>query len=77
MTMVSPPRNAVPRAKSKNTTQLVVRVPEDWLPRLDALIDVIASEGVATTRTDVVRAAIAAGLGVLEARAVAPKKSRK
>ena len=74
MTMVG---RDVPRAKT-DSVQLAVRIPEGWLARLDALVPWIARPGVATTRTDSIRAALARGLDALEAeRAAESKKSKK
>jgi hypothetical protein len=78
MTMVS---ERMPRTKSVNTVQLVVRVPEEWLTRFDALLPWLAQPGVATTRTDAVRAALSSGLDALEAKRAAedakPPKARR
>ena len=63
--MVSRPD--VARQKS-DSLQLAVRLPMAWVPRLDALIPRLARPGVATTRTDAIRACIAAGLDALEKR---------
>jgi hypothetical protein len=67
----------VPRSKSENTVQLVVRVPEAWLDRLDALLPWLAQPGVATTRTDAVRASIAKGLDALEAKRASETETPK
>lgn len=64
------------RHKTENTTQIAVRLPEDWLARLDALIPWLARPGVATTRTDAIRAAIAEGLVSLEAKRAEETKPR-
>jgi hypothetical protein len=63
MTMVA--TETVPRAKT-DTLQLAVRIPREWLARLDALVPKIAQAGVQTTRTDAIRAALAKGLDALE-----------
>jgi hypothetical protein len=65
--------NGVPRAKT-DSFQLAVRIPRAWLGRLDALVEKIAQPGVATTRTDAIRAALAAGLDALEARVSSKRK---
>ena len=70
MTMVA--IKDVPRPKS-DSVQLAVRIPTPWLERLDALLPWLAQPGVATTRTDAIRAALAAGLDALEARRAADK----
>jgi hypothetical protein len=67
----------VPRQKNENTTQLAVRLPEAWLARLDSLIPWLAKPGVATTRTDAIRAALARGLDALEAERQGETKARK
>jgi hypothetical protein len=66
--------SGMPRAPSENTTQIVVRIPEAWVKRADALIPTLGRPGVAVTRTDAIRAAIAEGLDSLEARAKPKKK---
>jgi hypothetical protein len=57
----------MPRVPSDNTTQFALRIPAPWLRRADRLIPIMARPGVSTTRTDVIRAAIARGLEVFEA----------
>jgi hypothetical protein len=73
MTMVA--TKDVPRPKS-DSVQLAVRIPAPWLERLDALIPWLAQPGVATTRTDAIRAALAVGLDALEAKRASEKPSR-
>ena len=63
MTMVS---SAVPRPPSANDEQIAIRLPKEWIERADKLRDVIAAPGVGVTRSDVLRAALARGLNVLE-----------
>jgi|HubBroStandDraft_2_1064218.scaffolds.fasta_scaffold178989_3 hypothetical protein len=68
---------SVPRKPSANTGSVVLRLPESWLARADALIEYLADRapGVELTRSDALRAALAAGFDVLEAKA--KKKTRK
>lgn len=60
------PHTEMPRPPS-DTVQIAIRVPADWLERADRLIPHVARPGVAATRTDVFRAAIARGLDSFEA----------
>ena len=71
-------QGAMPRAPSENISQVVIRIPEAWVERADELIAWIARPGVAATRTDVLRAALAKGLDALEVeRHAETKKSPK
>lgn len=65
----------VPRPPSANDTSIAIRLPEAWLRRADALIESLSTPGITVTRSDVLRAALAHGFEVLEARrdGVAPK----
>ncbi len=74
MTMVS---GSVPRKSSDNTTQIALRVPDAWLERCDALLSWISRPGINTTRTDIMRAALAHGLEALEQERAAESKPRK
>jgi hypothetical protein len=58
----------MPRAKSANDTQIGLRVPRGWLKRADKIAERISKDnnGVAITRADAMRAAIARGLNELE-----------
>jgi hypothetical protein len=68
----------MPRPPSENTTQIALRIPDDWIARADALIPWITRPGISATRTDVLRAAIARGLDALEAdRREESKKTAK
>ncbi|MBI2391515.1 MAG: hypothetical protein HYV09_18135 [Deltaproteobacteria bacterium] len=58
----------MPRPPS-DTVQIAIRVPSDWLDRADKLIPRVARAGVAATRTDVFRAAIAKGFDAFDAEA--------
>ena len=66
----------MPRAPTENSIQIAVRVPPAWLERADALAPTIARPGIAATRTDVLRAALARGLDALEQELRPPKKRR-
>ena len=47
--------------------QIAVRVPPEWVPKLDALAEAMSRPGIPLTRTDAIRACIAQGLSQLEA----------
>jgi hypothetical protein len=64
----------MPREPSENTIQIAIRVPKDWPDRAKALKSWIARPGVAVTRADVFRVALARGLEILEAERAADKK---
>lgn len=68
--------NRVGRKKTENTEQLVVRVPAPLRARLEALVPVMAQPGFSVTMTDVVRAALIAGVDSLES-AHAPKPRKR
>jgi predicted DNA-binding protein len=51
---------------AKSTTQITLRVPDEWLPRADALAKKLSRPGLPTTRVDALRAAIATGFEALE-----------
>lgn len=65
------------RPPSENSTQIAIRMPDEWLTRADTLIPWITRPGIAATRTDVIRAAIARGLAALEAEHAAETKAKK
>lgn len=71
--------SGMPRPPSENATQIAIRIPDEWLKRADALIPLITRPGISATRTDVVRAALARGLDVLEAEIgiAAPRPAKK
>lgn len=56
----------MPRPPS-DSSQVAIRLLNAWLRRADALIPYLARPGIAVTRTDVLRAAIAKGLDAFEA----------
>lgn len=64
---------SMPRPPS-DTTQVTVRVANDWIARADRLAEQLARPGLPVTRTDAFRAAIAYGLDALEAE---QKKTKK
>jgi hypothetical protein len=76
-------QEGMPRPASPNGSSVTLRLRETYLERADALVAFLSERaglGVALTRSDVLRAAIAQGLEVLEAQRDAkspPKKSRK
>lgn len=69
-------QGAVGRPKSENDVHVAVRLPQDTLDRADELRGELLA-GVTVTRSDVLRAAIAAGLEVLEEKHGKGKKRRK
>lgn len=80
ITMLSDVRNGVaveggvPRPPS-TAVQIAIRLPAEWLAEADALAIVMARPGFSTTRSDVLRAAIAKGLEVLRAETRPPPAS--
>jgi hypothetical protein len=69
--------SGVARPPSENSSQIAIRLPEEWLTRADALAPWITRPGIAATRSDVLRAAIARGLESLEAERATDAKSKK
>jgi hypothetical protein len=57
--------STVPRPPS-DTVQVAIRIPREWLAKADELAKRISRPGVTMSRTDALRAAIAAGFTVLE-----------
>jgi hypothetical protein len=55
----------MPRPKGKNTGQLSVNLPPEWIDELDELADRMALPGMTITRADTFRAAIRRGLDEL------------
>jgi hypothetical protein len=58
-------------SKSKNavSSQLAIRVPHEWISRLDALAKRLARNWEAPTRSEAVKAALIRGLEAFEAEA--------
>jgi hypothetical protein len=50
------------------TVQTAIRIPAAWVPRLHEIAGRISRPGIPITQADAMRAAIAEGLGVLEAQ---------
>jgi hypothetical protein len=68
---------SVPRKAGPNDGSVVLRLPEAWLARADALVGHLAAQspaGVELTRSDALRAALAAGLEVLERQTAKPRR---
>jgi hypothetical protein len=61
----------MPRKPGENTTQVAIRVPDSWLERCEALLPLISQLGMSTTRTDILRIALARGIDSLEKEYVA------
>jgi hypothetical protein len=64
----------MPRPKGKNTGQLSVNLPEEWIDELDQLAETMALPGMTITRADVFRAVIRCGLDELKARQAKPEE---
>jgi hypothetical protein len=60
-------QGGVPRPASPNDSSIALRLPEGWLKRAENLIEFLSTPGIAVTRSDVLRAALARGLEALEA----------
>lgn len=58
----------MPRPPS-DTVQIAIRIPRGWLARAAAIAPGLARTGVAVTRTDAIRAALARGLEEFEREA--------
>ena len=69
---------SMPRAPSDNTFQVAFKIPETWVAMADEIAAAMSRPGIATTRTDALRAALWQGLTALhEEHVVAPKKPAK
>jgi hypothetical protein len=55
----------MPRPPS-DAVQVVIRVPKPWLAEADQVAELISRPGFEATRTDAIRAAIAAGFVALK-----------
>jgi hypothetical protein len=71
--MVVHPLSTMPRPKSDYTVQITLLVTKELRDRADRLSQTMPPRGMRMTRTDVLRAALAEGLGVLERRVRARK----
>lgn len=69
----------MPRALSDNTCQVAFKIPNEWVEMADDVAQAIASSraGIATTRTDALRAALWRGLNELRREHVENAKPRK
>lgn len=56
----------MPKEVTGGTTQLTVRLNNDWLPRLDVAAAQLSRPGLELTRADVIRVAVARGLEAIE-----------
>jgi Arc/MetJ-type ribon-helix-helix transcriptional regulator len=54
------------RPATENDQQIAIRLPAEWLARADKLIPALTTPGLAVSRSDVLRAALARGLDALE-----------
>ena len=54
----------MPRKKSSNVFQVAFKIPRQWVRRADSRVEYLRKLGIATTRTDVLRAWLQ--LGMLE-----------
>jgi hypothetical protein len=59
--------------EKERTVQTAVRMPESWVPRLDALAAKLSQPGITVSQAAVIRAALARGIAALEAEN-APEK---
>jgi len=53
--------------EKERTAQTAVRMPESWVPRLDALAAKLSQPGINVSQAAVIRAALARGIAALEA----------
>lgn len=68
----------MPKPLSENTTQVAFKVPDAWLERAEVLAKALSRPGISTvTKTEILRAALARGLDVLEEETPAKPRSRK
>ena len=68
--------STVPRPPS-DTVQVAIRIPREWLAKADELAKRISRPGVTMSRTDALRAAIAAGFAALEGEGESPAAAKK
>jgi hypothetical protein len=52
--------------EKERTVQTAVRMPESWVPRLDALAAKLSQPGINVSQAAVIRAALARGIAALE-----------
>ena len=57
---------AMPRPPSPNATQISIRVPPAWLERADTVGAKMLRPGLAMTRADIMRMALAEGLDLID-----------
>lgn len=69
----------MPRSPSDNTYQVALKIPNEWVKMADDVAQAIATShaGIATTRTDALRAALWRGLSELRREHVEKPKPRK
>jgi len=67
---------AMSRPPSDNVFQVAFKIPEEWISRADKLAAAMSRPGMAATRTDALRSALAQGLVALEAE-LSPSPSTK
>jgi hypothetical protein len=72
-------QDGMARPPSGNEKQIALRLPNDWIARADTLIPALSRPGILVSRSDVLRAALARGLDVLEAesRPAKPTKTKR
>lgn len=63
---------SMPRPQSENTFQVSFKIPEKWVAMADEIALAMSQPGIATTRTDALRAALWHGLNELRAQHVKP-----
>jgi hypothetical protein len=57
----------MPRPQSENTFQVAFKIPQQWVEMADEIAAAMSRPGIATTRTDALRAALWEGLTRLRA----------
>lgn len=67
----------MPVKKGPNTVQITILVTPDTRALADKLARRMGKPGIAVTRTDILRAAVLLGLGVLTQETVAPANAKR
>ena len=68
----------MPRPPSENVFQVAFKVPQKWIDMADEIAAAMSQPGIATTRTDAMRAALWHGLNELRTQHVkAPSEPSK
>jgi hypothetical protein len=68
----------MPKPPSENTTQVAFKIPDQWLDRAEVLAVALSRPGISTvTKTEILRAALARGLDVLEEETPAKPRAKR